>query len=375
MTGRPGGSLSICLFTPLCPPSVGGAQNVLDQIARRLVEGGHRPVVVAPRPREAWDDRRLAYPVVRHRRPWSKRFAVHGILPRLAALHVRHRFDVVHCHSAYPHAVIAATMRRLFGVPYVVRPHGADILPGEEIRKSPLLDRRMRDAVTVADAVIAQGDSLRQVIADIGVAAERIHVVNNGVDLDAFRSAAAFPHPRPYLLGLGGLVPHKGFDILLRAYAMLREPTHDLLIAGDGTEAGPLARLAAELGVGGRVTFLGVVTGERKVGLYRSATLFVCPSRREPFANVILEAFAAGVPVVATDVGGNREMVEDGANGLVVPPESPEAMASAIDRLLGSAALVASLRDGAAGTGPRFDWAAVVDRYVAIYRQVIAARR
>ena len=374
MTDRSGGPLSICLFTPLCPPSIGGAQNVLDQLARRLNEGGHRAVVVAPRPREAWDDRRLAYPVVRHRRPWSKRFAIHGILPRLAALHLRHRFDVVHCHSAYPHAYVAATMRRLFGVPFVVRPHGADILPGEEIRRSPSLDRRMRKAVAAADAVIAQGDWLRQVIAEIGVAAERVHVVNNGVDVEAFRSAAPFPHPRPYLLGLGGLVPHKGFDILLRAYALLPSPSHDLLIAGEGVEAPSLSSLARELGIERRVRFLGLVTGERKVGLYRSATLFVCPSRREPFANVILEAFASGIPVVATDVGGNREMVEDGVNGLVVPPESPEALAAAIERLLGSTAGLASLQKGAARGADRFDWHAVVERYVAIYRRVIAER-
>lgn len=373
MKGRSGDSLSIGLFTPLCPPSIGGAQTVLDQLARQLTAQGHRPVVIAPRSRQTMDDGSLGYPVVRHRRPWSKRFAVRAILPRLAALHLRHHFDVMHCHSAYPHAFVAATMRRLFGLPYVVRPHGADILPGEEIRDSPRLGRRMRTGLLSADAVIAQGESLRRVIADIGVPQERIHVVNNGVDRDAFRSTAPFPHPRPYVLGLGGLVPHKGFDLLLRAYARLRDPSHDLLIAGDGPEATPLARLASALGIGERVTFLGVVTGERKASLYRSAAVFVCPSRREPFANVILEAFAAGVPVIATDVGGNREMVDDRVNGLVVPPESPDAIAAAIETLLGPAAVLDSLRPGVARSAERFGVAAMAERYVGIYRGAIAA--
>lgn len=370
-----GESLSICLYTSCCPPTIGGAQTVLDQLARNLVARGHRPLVVAPASREPWDDRCLGYPVVRYRRPISKRFAVRAILPRLVALHVRHRFDLVHCHTAYPHAYVASTLRRLLGLPYVVRPHGADVLPGDEVRSSCRLDARMRKGLHAADAVIAQGEHLRDVIADVGVAAGRIHVVNNGVDSTAFRSAEPFPHPRPYLLGLGGLVPHKGFDLLLRAYARLPSPRPDLLIAGAGPEAASLSALACELGIVERVRFLGVVTGERKVGLYRSASLFVCPSRREPFANVILEAFAAGLPVVATDIGGNRELVRDGTNGLVCAPESADGMATAVQAVLSSPELAARLRSGALETGLLHDWSHVVPRYLAVYRGVIAGPR
>lgn len=372
MSGHPGESLSICLYTSCCPPTIGGAQTVLDQLARNLVARGHRPVVVAPAAREPWDDRRLGYPVVRYRRPLSKRFAVRAILPRLAALHVRHRFDLVHCHTAYPHAYVASTLRRLLDLPYVVRPHGADVLPGEEIRSSRRLDGRMRKGLLSADAVIAQGEHLRGVIADVGVAARRIHVVNNGVDVTAFRSSEPFAHPRPYLLGLGGLVPHKGFDLLLRAYARLPSPRPDLLIAGDGPEAASLSALSRELGIAEQVRFLGVVTGDRKVGLYRSASLFVCPSRREPFANVILEAFASGLPVVATDVGGNRELVRDGTNGLVCSPESADGLAAALHAVLSSPELAKRLRDGAVETAPLHDWSHVVLKYLAVYQSVIS---
>lgn len=367
--------LSICLLSDVSLPQLGGAQTVLDCLARRLTAAGHRAVVVAPRSREPWDDGLFGYRVIRHRRPFSKRFGTRLLLPRLLALHRRERFDLVHCHAAYPQAHVAATLRQLAGLPFVVRPHGCDILPGDVIRRSPRLERRMQRAVTAADLVIAQGEFLRGVIEEAGVPAERVRVINNGVDVAAFAAAQPYPHPRPYILGMGSLVPHKGFDLLLRAYAQLPADRPELLIAGDGPERQRLLDLARELGIAGEVHLLGVVTGDRKVSLYRSATCFVCPSRREPFANVLLESLASGVPAVATDVGGNREIVRHGENGLLCAPESPPALAAAVGRLLADATLAERLRAGAARLVARFDWDAVADRYIDLYREVIAARR
>lgn len=368
-------TLSICLFTDVCLPRLGGAQTVLDQLCRQLVRLGHRPVVVAPPAHEPFDDRQFGYPVIRHRRQWSKRFAVRAILPRLLALHARHRFDVVHCHAAYPQAYVAATLRRLTGIPYVVRPHGADVLPGEKIRISQRLEARMSRALTRADTVIAQGEALRDVILGVGVAADRIVTINNGVDIAAFATAEAFPHPRPYILGLGSLVRHKGFDLLVDAYRRLRDPAVDLLIAGDGSESPGLAAQIERLGLHDRVRLLGPVVGDRKVSLYRSAEFFVCPSRREPFANVILEALASGLPVVATDVGGNRELVQPEVNGLLCEPESPTVIAAAMQRLLNEPAVIARLRAGAPRSIAGHDWSQVAARYVDVYHAVVTTAR
>jgi glycosyltransferase involved in cell wall biosynthesis len=367
----PSRSLSICLYSDVSLPSLGGAQTVLDCLARRLVERGHRPVVVAPPAKTPSDDGGLGYPIHRHRRQLSKRLGTRLVLPRLLRLHRRHRFDLVHCHAAYPQAHVAATLERWCGLPFVVRPHGSDILPDDAIRRSPWLARRMRRAIAKAAAVIAQGDYLREIIEDVGVDPRRIRVINNGVDLTAFRSAAPFPHPRPYILGLGGLVPHKGFDLLVHGYAELPAGRPDLLIAGAGTEMPALRSLAEELGIAQHVVFLGPVVGDLKVSLYRSARFFVCPSRREPFANVILEAMAAGLPVVATDVGGNREMVRHEINGLLCGAESPAALSEAMRRLLADPALAATLAAGVSRTIPGFDWSAVADRYVGLYQEVV----
>jgi len=363
--------LSVCLYTDTYFPSIGGAQTVLDHLARELMSAGHRPLVFAPAPRQRWDGRQVPYPVIRFRRPRSKRIGVRLILPHLLRLHWRHQFDVLHCHAAYPQAFVARTMRRLTGVPYVVRPHGADILPGEKICASHRLELRMRSALIAADAVIAQGDFLRQVIATQGVASSRLHIINNGVDLNNFRSAEPFPHPRPYILGLGNLIPHKGFDLLLRGYALLPSPRADLLIGGEGSETASLKALAQDLGIASRVKFLGLVTGARKISLYRSAEFLVCPSRREPFANVILEALASGLPVVATNVGGNREVITNDVNGRLCTPESPESLAAAMQPLLEDPQALGRLRHGVSQIIRQYDWPGVAAKYVSLYLQVM----
>jgi glycogen(starch) synthase len=368
------GSLSICLYADVALPVIGGAQTVLDQLARTLLELGHRPLVVAPAAHDAWDDGVFPYPIVRHWRARSKRCGTRLLLPRLLRLHRQHRFDLVHCHSAYPPAYVARTLRQLTGLPYVVRPHGADILPGDTIRSSPRLERRMLAALCQADGVIAQGEYLHAVIAEAGVPAECIHVINNGVDVSAFAKAVPFGHPRPYVLGLGSLVPHKGFDLLVRGLALAGDQGVDLLVAGQGPESTRLQALAGTLGVGERVHLLGNVTGARKISLYRSARLFVCPSRREPFANVILEAFASGTPVVATEVGGNRELLQGGDAGILCAPESPEALAAALRTVLDDATLEQRLRRRSLETATLYDWPEVARKYVACYRQVLSTQ-
>jgi glycosyltransferase involved in cell wall biosynthesis len=202
----------------------------------------------------------------------------------------------------------------------------------------------------------------------------RIRVIHNGVDLATFAEAPRYPHPRPYVLGLGNLLPRKGFDVLIRAYARLENPRADLILAGSGPERSNLAALAGQVGVAGRVKFAGRVEGEEKVSLYRSAEFFVCPSRREPFANVLLEALASGLPIVASAVGGNGELVFDGEHGLLVPPEDDAALATAMGRLLDGKGLSARFRAAAARFVRDFDWPRIAGRYLDLYRQ-IADRR
>jgi glycosyltransferase involved in cell wall biosynthesis len=360
--------MRVCLYTNSFFPLVGGAETVLHHLATHLTDAGQKAVMLAPyiRRRDNYVD--ASYPIYRYAKPTSKRFGARQVLVHLTWLYWRHRFQVLHCHSGYPSAYVGATFKRLFGIPLVVRPHGCDVLPGDRIRRHPRLERRLRRALTAADAVIAQGHYLKEVILELGVEETRIHVIHNGVDVTAFATGTPFLHPRPYILSVGKLTPHKGFDILLRAYARLHHPPVDLLIAGRGRQQQELEALAWQLGIGERVRFVGFVTGQEKINLYRSATVFVCPSRREPFANVILEALAAGLPVVASNVGGNPELVSHEKHGLLFPTEDDQALTVTLAHLIDTPTLLTDLRQRVPGFVQQFDWPGVAQRYLALYR-------
>ena len=179
------------------------------------------------------------------------------------------------------------------------------------------------------------------------------------------------PHA-PLALGLGRLHPNKGFDLLLDALATTDE-IH-LWIAGEGPLRDDLARQAERLGLPGRVRFLG--WRDDVPALMRTADFLVCPSRHEPLGNVVIEAWAAGLPVVAIASDGPAALIEDGSSGLLVPlPEelggAAQPLADAMRQIAGDAALRAGLAQGGrAAYEASFTEAAVVGRYRAFFDEV-----
>ena len=184
----------------------------------------------------------------------------------------------------------------------------------------------------------------------------------------------AHPHPRPYVAAVGRLVPQKGFDVLLEAFARLDAPEVDLLIAGDGPERRRLEALRERLGLGARVHLLGVMDRATVASLYRGARLVACPSRWEGLPLVCLEAMASGRAVVASRVDGIPDAVSDGDTGLLVPPEDPVALAGALRTLLADGPRRERL--GARGRALVCDeltWASVAERYLAVLADAVAA--
>ncbi len=174
---------------------------------------------------------------------------------------------------------------------------------------------------------------------------ERIIYLPNFVpDSAAVAPSIAAGGRAPLALALGRLHPNKGFDLLLEALAETRDVT--LWIAGDGPLRSSLERRASRLGIDGRVRFLG--WREDVPHLLAAADLLVCPSLHEPLGNVVIEAWSAGLPVVATASDGPAALIQDGESGLLVPlPGSrgggPQALAGAIERVCGNPALRARL--------------------------------
>jgi D-inositol-3-phosphate glycosyltransferase len=219
----------------------------------------------------------------------------------------------------------------------------------------------------------------------LGATRDEISVIPCGVDVDVFSPAGpAWRRSEPSrIVVLSRLVERKGIGDVITA--LQEVPGAELLIAGgppkealwEDPEARRLRSLAREVGVAGRVAFLGRVDRKDVPGLLRSADVVACVPWYEPFGIVPLEAMACGIPVVATAVGGMIDTVVDGVSGLHVPPHRPDRVAAALRTLLADAGLRRTLGSNASERAARFAWTRVAEATESVYRGLAAggARR
>jgi glycosyltransferase involved in cell wall biosynthesis len=223
------------------------------------------------------------------------------------------------------------------------------------------------------DRLIANTPDIVAYLRESGWPAERAHYLPNFVDAARApalaRAPLATPEDAPLVLALGRLHPNKGFDVLLAALAEL--PRHWLWLAGAGPAERALKALARRLGVAERVRFLG--WRDDAPALLAAADLLVCSSRIEPLGNVVIEAWAHGVPVVACAAAGPRQLIDDRVNGLLVPIDDAGALAAAV-RGASEPGLGAALAEaGTAAFAVDFTEAKVVARYLDFFASLPGA--
>lgn len=264
--------------------------------------------------------------------------------PLMRKLKKRIQYDVVDAHFAYPDGFAASLLGRWLNTPVTITLRGTEV----PLSKTKLRRAMMLKALALADRVFSVADALKRHVAAMGAEAGKIRVVGNGVDIGKFvpvardeaRARLHLPEDAQVLITVGGLVPRKGFHRVIACMPALlqRFPRlHYLVVGGaspEGNNEAQLRALAQELKVSDRVHFLGPVAPEELKWPLSAADVFVLSTSNEGWANVILEAMACGLPVIATDVGGNREVVNAPELGDIVPFGDQEALQEALSQAL-----------------------------------------
>jgi glycosyltransferase involved in cell wall biosynthesis len=287
----------------------------------------------------------------------------------------------LHCHGIYPPSYLASLLGDRLPVPMVVTSHGGDVYAQNVRLQKPVIVERCVQGLRAADALIAISRFTRDGFARLCPEAESCIVdIPNGVHLAAYRERAEKPadfdfslEPKSYAIFLGRLKARKGVDVLL--HALTRIPATDkvqLVIAGDGEERIALETLCHQLGLSNRVRFLGKVTGPAKSFLLQNARFGVIPSRHwESFGLVVLEGYASGLPMIASDMPGLADLIEPERTGLLVEPESPDQLASAMQRLFTEDALVARMGRAGQEVVQQYDWRTIANRHLALYESLM----
>ena len=288
----------------------------------------------------------------------------------------KHAVDLIHVQCISSNGFYALLAKKALKLPLVVTTQGERTMDAAQVyQRSSLMNQNLRELLDYADCVTAcSADTLADIANHHGRSfGGPSQVVWNGIRLSDFEGGGSLSGARPYIFAIGRMVHQKAFDILLRAFTQITHLQLDLLIAGDGPELLNLQNLAKELGIADRAHFLGRVDRTAVVSLFKACHFFVLPSRMEPFGIVNLEAMAAGKAVLATRVGGVPEIIADGVNGMLVPPDDVDALAAAMVRL----AEDGEFRNRIAAAGRRrsesFDWSAIATQYLDIYERLVGS--
>lgn len=386
--------MSILIVTGIFPPDIGGPATYVPVMADALVKRGHRVAVVTLSDVLTHDDRPYAFHVQRIRRSLFKPLRLLVTVARIIG--AGRRAEILYVNGLYLEAAVANWFLRKRLVQKIVgdwaweRATNAgwvkDTFEEFQEHKDGLkvaLLKTLRTAWThQADAVIVPSRYLAQAVTRWGVSEEKIAVIYNSVEpillwsgegkknrenLVAFTGAGhGLTSKRIRVVTVGRLVPWKRVDGLIKAVGECEDA--GLVVIGDGPERGRLEALVRERHWADRIHFAGQRSKEETFSLMAASDLFVLNSSYEGFPHVLVEAMAAGLPVIATSVGGTPELVKDGENGALIAPDANGALRQTLALLANSCERRRQLAAGARATTERFRHSTMVEATEAALR-------
>lgn len=379
--------MNICIFGSSFLPAVGGKEYVMHHLGNALVMLGHDVVIVAKRVRwlasaeeRGYELRRYSFPI-----KGSGRAGLDLCSAILAVTiqNLKKKIDVLHCHGVDDSGTMARYLRYIHKLPLVMTPHGMDVqkIPdiGYGLRLNEKWDRQISMNLKAADYVTAISQSIH---ADLDmVPAERVVDIPNGIHIKRFagpisgylREHLAIPADYKIILSVGRNHIKKGYTYGIQAVSKLVNDigytkVHYVIVGRDVTKH---QKMVAEYNVDAFVTLIDEIPPDKITQCYKSADIFFSPSIVEGLSLVSIEAMAAGMPLVVTNVPGNDDIVRENGCGVIVKSKDVEDMARGINRLLSDNSYRAGLAKLSEQSAGKYDWMQIAKQYEKVYQQAI----
>ena len=292
---------------------------------------------------------------------------VRAVLPLARRLHAEQPFDLIDAEFFYPDGPAAMRLSQALGIPFTVKARGADI---HHWGRSPGCKKQLLQAADKAAGLLAVSGALKADMVALGIDENKIMVHYTGLDqsrfapLDRAEEKAKLGVTGPIILCVGALIARKNQALLIEAIRQL--PGAILMLAGHGPAESDYRALATKLGVAERVRFIGSVAHDELPPLYAAADIMALVSESEGLANAWVEALACGTPIIASDVGGIRELITSRDAGRIVE-RNPAAIAASITELLANP----PSRETVAATVSAFSWNENAKQLAAFFRKII----
>ncbi len=378
-------------------PSVGGAQVCIHNIARRLKGNNDEAVVITTTTGNV--SRNLGYEIIRISHWFLKilRFPSVGkyiLWYKLGGLQRRYNFDLWQVTIGYPLGACSVGFFRKKNIPCVLRCAGEDIQVHEGLsygyRLSPRVDKMVRTAYPLFDRCVALSECVKAEYNKLGIPREKMDVIPNGVDLVRFRSELGKEEikcklglqGKIVLLSVGRNHRKKGYDLIPGILQRVLEKRKEVVWVIIGKGCNEISTSGWSNEVRKRIILIDGINAEENgsilevpsselIEYYLGSDLFVLPSYIETFGMVLIEANAAGVPVVTSDAPGCRSVVKDGYNGLIAESGNSEMFAEKIIRLINDTALYKEICLNISENIRKYDWRMIADAYRRLYMDLI----
>lgn len=376
--------MNLLLINNEFPPIGGGGSTVTAYAIRHLIKVGHHVTLITSRykglpHREMIDGATvIRIPAIRRYKDYCSTWelVIFGVSALVATFSYTrwHRVDFIQAYFAVPAGWVAWVISYLRGIPYAVYFGGSDI-PGA----NPSRYKKIYPILTPLLRMIWRRAQFRTVcseeLARLGKVSDptsEFIVIPNGVETNRFKPLDRPANPQVKILFIGRLIPRKGFQRVVSALPKVRElakKPFEIEVVGTGAFQAELNVLAEELGVSDLIRYIGTVPYDALEKSYQYADIFVLTSLSEGMPSVILEAMGCGLPIIASDVGGNNEIVKEGHNGFLIDGDDTNLVAQRLAALINDDQLRHRMGQKSRAEALQYDWSTIMEQYTELYKR------